>query len=602
MIRSSLLLCLLLFDGTRADRHQLSDPGGARELAGLWQARQRFGPDIRGPLVLRHIDEGWWAEIAGRRSSAHWRGDNVTFQLAEGDGAFRGHWSGDRQRIEGYWIQPATVNTGARLSSEVELRNRGSGKAQKQGGEGHNDGEWWGGEVKPLDDVLTFYLKVDPRPDGSMGAFIRNPERNLGRFLKVDHLEREGETIRLLSRGDSGSSGEVVLAGSYRDSTITIAIPGRGGSYDFRRVSPDSTTDFYPRGRPTVPYHYMVPLATGDGWPTGTPEQVGLSRDTLERFIQMLSDTRMDSLSVPEIHGVLIARHGRLVLEEYFHGADRDQPHDTRSASKSLTSVLIGAAIQSGVPLTPTSPVYRVMNGGSFPAGLDPRKSALTLQHLLNMSSGLDCDDSDPESPGNEDRIWQQTEQPDWYRFILDLKNIRDPGAQAVYCSINPHLAGGVLARAAGRPLPDLFHDLVAEPLGIRQYYFNLTPSGDAYMGGGARLLPRDFMKLGQLMLNGGTWKGKRILSRDWVQRSTRPRYDIGKLKYGYLWWMTQYPFGADSLPAFFAAGNGGQYVIVVPKLDLVAAFYGGNYNDAPGRTSQQEYMPRWVMKAVGGG
>jgi CubicO group peptidase (beta-lactamase class C family) len=316
----------------------------------------------------------------------------------------------------------------------------------------------------------------------------------------------------------------------------------------------------------------------------------------------MLSDTRMDSLSVPEIHGVLIARHGRLVLEEYFHGADRDQPHDTRSASKSLTSVLIGAAIQSGVPLTPTSPVYRVMNGGSFPAGLDPRKSALTLQHLLNMSSGLDCDDSDPESPGNEDRIWQQTEQPDWYRFILDLKNIRDPGAQAVYCSINPHLAGGVLARAAGRPLPDLFHDLVAQPLGIRQYYFNLTPSGDAYMGGGARLLPRDFMKLGQLMLNGGTWKGKRILSRDWVQRSTRPRYDIGKLKYGYLWWMTQYPFGADSLPAFFASGNGGQYVIVVPKLDLVAAFYGGNYNDAPGRTSQQEYMPRWVLKAVVGG
>jgi CubicO group peptidase (beta-lactamase class C family) len=329
-------------------------------------------------------------------------------------------------------------------------------------------------------------------------------------------------------------------------------------------------------------------------------EHVGLSRDSIERFIQMIIDTKMDSVSVPEIHGVLIARHGRLVLEEYFHGEHRNKPHDTRSASKSLASALIGSAIQAGVPLSTSTPVYQAMNGGKFPAGLNPRKRGLTLEHLLTMSSGLDCDDSDPESPGNEDVVSQQTEQPDWYRYILDLRNIRDPGQLAVYCSINPHLAGGVLARAARRPLPGLFHDFMAQPLGIHRYYLNLTPTGDAYMGGGARLLPRDFMKLGQLLLNGGTWQGKRILSREWSRRSTSPLYDLRNLTYGYLWWGIEYPYRDRTVRAFFAGGNGGQIVMGVPELDLVIAFYGGNYSDPPiSFIPQREYVPRFILTAV---
>jgi CubicO group peptidase (beta-lactamase class C family) len=243
------------------------------------------------------------------------------------------------------------------------------------------------------------------------------------------------------------------------------------------------------------------------------------------------------------------------------------------------------------------------MNGGTFPAGLEPRKRALTLEHLLTMSSGLDCDDNNDESPGNENTMQSQTAEPDWYRFILDLKNIRDPDALSVYCSINPHLAGGVLARAAHRPLPELFHDLVARPLGIRRYYYLfLTPTGDAYMGGGVRLLPRDFMKLGQLMLNDGMWNGKRILSRDWVRRSVDPKHQIGESKYGYLWWITDYPYRGGTVRAYYASGNGGQYVIVIPKLDMVVAFYGGNYNDRAARVSQQEWVPKYILPAVSSG
>jgi CubicO group peptidase (beta-lactamase class C family) len=583
--RSVALLIPLLITDAPSRCWDSADPSGTSELVGLWEAKRRFGPDVRGPLVLQRVEGQWRAEVAGRFASAQVQGDTMSFELAEGRGAFRGRFTAGGGLIEGHWIQPATVENGTRYASPVVLTPTAGGL--------------WQGEIHPLDDALTFYLKIEPRPDGSTGAFIRNPERNLGRFIRVDHIERDGDAVRLLSRDSPGVPAQVLATGTYREGLLTIAFPSRGGTYDFQRLSPESASDFYPRGRPSMPYRYTPPRPASDGWPTGTLEDVGLSRDSIQRFIQMIIDTRMDSVSVPEIHGVLVARHGRLVLEEYFHGEHRDKPHDTRSASKSLTSGLIGAAIQSVVPLSSSSPVYRIMNRGRLPSELEPRKRALTLEHLLTMSSGLDCDDRDPQSPGNEDVMAEQTEEPDWYRYILDLRSIRDPGQMAVYCSINPHLAGGVLAGAAGRQLPELFHELLAQPLGIHRYYLNLTPTGDVYMGGGARLLPRDFMKLGQLLLNGGTWQGKRILSPDWSRRSTAPLYDLRKLKYGYLWWVIEYPYRGRTVRAFFAGGNGGQVVMGVPELDLVVAIYGGNYSDPILFIPQQQYVPHYILPAV---
>ncbi|PYO74838.1 MAG: 6-aminohexanoate hydrolase, partial [Gemmatimonadetes bacterium] len=232
---------------------------------------------------------------------------------------------------------------------------------------------------------------------------------------------------------------------------------------------------------------------------------------------------------------------------------------------------------------------------------LEPRKRVLTMEHLLTMSSGLDCDDSDPNSPGNEDAITQQTGEPDWWKLTLALKMIRDPGERAVYCSVQPNLIGGVLRKAAGRPLPELFHDLVAEPLEIRRYWMNLTPTGDAYMGGGVRFLPRDFMKLGQLMINGGTWHGRRVVNAAWTKRATSPLVQLGNQKYGYLWWVMEYPYRGRTIQAFYAGGNGGQVVMGIPALDLVVAFYGGNYNDPVMFQVQRRWVPEFVLPAVVG-
>lgn len=554
-----------------------------KELAGLWYAKLRYGPDIRGTLEIAQVGSALRAEIAGRSAPVRVVADTVSFQLAGDLGAFIGRFQRNRERIVGHWIQPATTAIGPHASPSVLVRVA--------------DGRWRG-TVRPLDSKFTMYLKVRPRPDGTVGAFLKNPERNIGRFIRVDQIERDGEKVRLRAANASGQKGRVLTEGDFRDDVMSI--PLRGGTYDFVRVHPDSVSDFFPRGRPSVPYMYGPPPQRDDGWPTGSLDEVKISREAISRFMQMIVDEPIDSLSAPEVHSVLIARHGKLVLEEYFHGEHRDEPHDTRSAAKSLTTTLAGAVIQAGYPLSLNTPVWATMLGGKLPADLDARKRAITLEHLLMMASGIDCDDRDPKSPGQEDYVTDQQPDPDWYRYTMNLKAIRNAGEKAVYCSIQPHLAGGVISRAAKQSLPALFHDLIATPLKISRYAMNLTPTGDAYMGGGVRLTSRDFMKLGQLMLNDGMWGNQRVLPAGWARQasSSRVTIDSGR-KYGYLWWVEEYPYKGRTVRAYAALGNGGQVTIVIEELDLVVTINGGSYNDRAAFLFQNEYMRHHVLPAV---
>ena len=273
-----------------------------------------------------------------------------------------------------------------------------------------------------------------------------------------------------------------------------------------------------------------------------------------------------------QIDGILIARHGRLVLEEYFHGYTRDTPHDTRSASKSWTNVLIGAAMQAGVPLRINSPVYETMGVRTD----DPRKRAMTLEHLITMTAGFNCDPDDTTS-ADEDVMDNRGIQG-WYQYTLNVPLISAPGDKIFYCSTEPNLASGMLAKVAGKPLIQLFHELVAEPLQLSNYYLFLR-DGDRYGGGGDRNTPRDFAKMAQLMLNKGRWGGKQILSAEWVRQSGAPLRDLGTTQqYGYLWNSQEFDYRGRKVRAVFAGGNGGQVSMEIPDLDLVIAFTGGNY------------------------
>ena len=580
-LRPALALAFLLIaTSSFAQSPVPSTQPDARELAGLWEAKLRLGPETGGTLLIERTAAGWRAEIAGHRTDIRLVGDTLSFELSDEQAGFRGRFSAGRNTIIGHWLQRGA----SRYASPVTLTR--IGKVER-----------WRGEVDPLSDEMTMYLVVEPRSDGTMRAFIRNPERNSGFFMRLATLERDGRTVRLRSAPRGGRPAEVVAEGMFADDVLSL--PLVGGTYGFRRVSGGAPSDFHARSRPGAGYRYAPPPQLDDGWPVATPEEVGLSRDSLERLVRAIIDAPVDSVSVRDVHGVLIARHGKLVLEEYFHGWNRDKPHDTRSGSKSMGSVLLGAAIQAGVPLRPESRVYQVMNGGTLPGGLDPRKQKLTLEHLLTMSSGLDADDSDENSTGSENFV-QQGNDPDWWKHTLDLGMAREPGEKAVYISMGANLVGAVIHQASRRSLTDLFHERIAEPLQIRSYWLNLQPNGEPYLGGGMRFLPRDFMKLGQLMLNGGTWNGRRIVSAEWAKKSVAPLYPLGRNQYGYLWWIREYPYQGRTIQAFYAAGNGGQLVMGIPELDLVFASYGGNYGDNPVIFSfARELVPQYVLPTV---
>lgn len=558
----------------------------ADELAGLWKAERHFGPNARGPLIIRRIDGGYIADFVGQAPIVKADGERLAFDMPDNEGKFDGRLEKDGS-ISGHWYAPKTKVSGDWFwfASPVRLAPAGSNE--------------WRGEVRPLEDRMTLYLKMETRADGTLGAFLRNPERNMGVFMNVDRLERDGDKVTLIGKQLGRKEESALFSGRYDagNDLLTIDWPQRGGSYDFRREGDDSF--FYARGKSPGRYAYRAPIARNDGWPVGTVEDAGIDREAMERFVQMVLDMPIDTVETPEIHGVLIARHGKLVFEEYFHGEHRDRMHDTRSAAKSLTATVVGAALQAGAPLRLDSPVYKVMNGGEFPEGLDGQKRAMTLEHLLTTSSGYFCDDTNPEAPGNEDTMIDQREEPDFYRYTLRVPMAFPPGEHSVYCSANPNLALGMVGKAMDESPMAVFDRLLGEPMQIKDYGWILDPAGQPYGGGSVNMLPRDFMKLGQLMLNGGTWKGKRILSKDFAKSASSPLYHLRNVYYGYLWWVFDFPYKDRTVRGYWAGGNGGQGVFVFPELDLVIATYGGSFAARAGLHIQQEIPVRYILPAV---
>src|SRR5437016_11494917 len=403
------------------------------DLPGLWGATRRFGPDTRGTLIIYRTPEGWRADFAG--FSVPVRGDRpatFAFDLPDGKGSFRnGHW------IQGGAATPLTLTPDA--SSPLSGTERGQGVRT------------WRGTVTPLENRLTFYLPITRQADGTLRTYLRNPERNAGWFTRAKRIDMNGNDVRLI--GPSGRGPDTTLVqGHYENGVITL--PLRGGTYDFSRVSDTASSPFYPRGNPPARYRYTAPLQLDDAWPIATLEDVGISRPAIEQFVQLLIDMPMDSLNTLQIHSLLIARHGKLVLEEYFHGASRDQPHNLRSASKSWTATLVGAAMHAGVPLRLDTPVYRTMLG-AVPADLDPRKRAMTLEHLLTMTAGFNCDEDDSTS-ANEDVMDSRGIEP-WSSYTPSVSLVSAPGDKIFYCSTEAHLAGWLIANVAHQPQLELF-------------------------------------------------------------------------------------------------------------------------------------------------
>jgi len=234
-------------------------------------------------------------------------------------------------------------------------------------------------------------------------------------------------------------------------------------------------------------------------------------------------------------------------------------------------------------------------------ANPDPRKEAITVEDFLTMSSALECNDWNDESRGNEERMYVEK---DWVKFTLDLP-VRTPpdakeGRSFSYCTAGVGTLGGVVERATKMPLADFAKKALFAPLGISNATFRYSPVGLAFTGGGLELRSRDLLKLAQLYLDGGTWNGARVVSESWVKRSLMPHARIDdKTEYGYLWWLRSFSANGKTWPVFFMSGNGGNKVVVVPDLRLVAVLSSVNYNAKGMHVVTDRLLQDHVLAAV---
>jgi CubicO group peptidase (beta-lactamase class C family) len=331
------------------------------------------------------------------------------------------------------------------------------------------------------------------------------------------------------------------------------------------------------RAREAGAYAYRPPPELGDGIAVGDLASAGLDASVAQAIVAGVMDGRY-----AELHGVLVYRHGRLVLEEYFYGYDRGRPHQMRSATKSVVGALVGIAIDHGALAGEEERVVARLPYAEY-ANPHPQKQALTLGDLLTHRSGLACDDWDPESPGNESRLM---ESADWVKAFLDLPVAAERGTTARYCSAGVWTAGRMVERATGEALPAYAQHMLFDPLGIRaeDVRWNVTLAAEnAGTFAQLNLRPRDMLKLGILFQQGGRWNGRQVISEAWVRRSTAEHARIGDEGYGYFWWHQWFNVrtadGPRRVDMVVAKGNGGQKIFLVPSLDLVAVFTAGAYN-----------------------
>lgn len=307
------------------------------------------------------------------------------------------------------------------------------------------------------------------------------------------------------------------------------------------------------------------------GWHRSSPEAQGMDSEVLA---EAFDEVRRRHIA---IHSLTIVRNGILVLDAYFWPFQDNLLHDMASVTKSVTSTLVGVAIGQHKLNGVTQPVTAVLAAPGD--AIDPRKRRLTVEHLLTMTSGLDC-----HVQQGEITLTQMRRSSDWIQFMLDLPMVAEPGDVYEYCSGGMHLLSGVVTKQTGMSALEFARRTVFVPLGIHDAAWPSDAQGVSHGWGDLHLQPRDMAKIGYLWLRGGRWEAQQLVPADWmraaVQVHAHPVSSPGT-GYGYGLWI--YP--DRSPPIFEGLGRGGQRISVVPAKDLVVVFTGGEFE--PGDIGQ---------------
>jgi CubicO group peptidase (beta-lactamase class C family) len=295
------------------------------------------------------------------------------------------------------------------------------------------------------------------------------------------------------------------------------------------------------------------------GWLTSAPEDQGMDAAELASLVTFGTNHGFDSL--------LVARHGRIVAEAYYAPYRADIPHEIHSCTKAVIGTLVGTMMKDGLLDSLDHPVLDFFADRHF-ANVDDKKQALTLQHLMDMTSGFDWDQGFED--GKEQTLHDMLRSADWTQFILDRPMAHAPGALFNYADANPNLLSAIMTRLTGGLAEEYAKQKLFDPMGIATFHWGRDPQGLTIGASTLSLLPRDMAKLGYLYLRHGEWEGRRLLPAGWADVlshktvNMRASYDPNQ-RYSNLFWV--FPGGR----AFMAVGLHGQLIAVFPDLDVVA-------------------------------
>ncbi len=433
------------------------------------------------------------------------------------------------------------------------------------------------------DDIMLY---VENTEGGNLAAYpFLGDQRFRGTW--TSGFKRKGDTL-LFRDGNTGFNFHAKLL----DSTIELEIlltdafitktslthTNDGWDYNMDQVDQSQNTN--------------TPSQLDDGWATANINDFAIKKGELNRLIDSIHTEKLVNT-----HSVLIAKQNKLIFENYFDGFNAHIPHDLRSASKSISSAIIGIAIDDKIIENVDEKLYDYIPE-DYQYTKDSLKSRIRIKDLLTMSSGLDVNNL-----AGEDYYQDPRQSTNWLKTVLEAPMVKEPGTYADYGSANPFLLGVYLNERLEKPLETYMHEKLFAPLGITNYInqaddTEVTP----YFGGGMLLTPRDLLKFGQLYLNKGRWNGKQIISENWVKESLTKHVQLQDVKdkneYGYFWWHDTYIVNGKSIKSIEARGAGGQFIFIIPELESVVVITSGNFRNRKGN-QPRDILKEYILPAI---
>lgn len=434
------------------------------------------------------------------------------------------------------------------------------------------------------DDIMLY---IENSADGNLAAYpFFGDQRFRGTW--TSGFKREGELL-LFRDGNTGFNFRAKLLKSTIELEILLL------DNFITRTSLKHTNDGWDYNRDEVDksQNTNTPAQLNDGWVTANIKDFGINERQLSRLI----DSVHSNNTLVNTHSILITKQNKLVFENYYDGFNIHIPHDLRSASKSISSAIIGIAIDDKIIESVDEKLYDYIPE-EYQYTRDALKSKITIKDLLTMSSGLDVNNKAAEDTYQDSRY-----SNNWLKTVLEASMVKEPGTYADYGSANPFLLGVYLNERLEIPLESYMHEKLFAPLGINNY-INQTDDteNNPYFGGGMLLTPRDLLKFGQLYLNNGLWNGKQIISETWVKESVAKHVQLqdvqDKNEYGYFWWHDTYAINGKSIKCIEARGAGGQFIFIIPELESVVVMTTGNFRNRRGN-QPRDILKEYILPAL---